>query len=248
MNRRKSPIDDNWVEPHMCSVELRLEILGQLPFFSDLGLPEVQTINRSFVERGFAPHETIYFAGDPATRLYAVADGNVKLMHHTLKGHDVMLNILEPGEFFGSLASSGEETYAETAQAQTPVCTLSIGSQDFRKILRQHPPVSIKMMDIMGGRLRAAHEMMRQLSVYSTDQRIAFVLLKLGDKLGEQKDVGLLIQLPLSRGDLAQLSGTTTETASRVMSQFQKEGLIHTGRQWVAITNRAKLADLAEGM
>jgi len=232
----------------MCSVELRLEILGQLPFFSDLEPSEIQTINRSFVERGYTPDESIYFVGEPATRLHAVADGNVKLIHHTLKGQDVMLDILKPGEFFGSLASTGEDTYAETAQAQTPVCTLSVGSEDFRQILRQHPSVSLKVMDIMDGRLRSAHEMMRQLSVYSTDQRIAFVLLKLGDKLGEQKDVGLLIQLPLSRGDLAQLSGTTTETASRVMSQFQKEGLIQAGRQWVAITNRARLADLAEGM
>ena len=78
------------------------------------------------------------------------------------------------------------------------------------------------------------------------EQRLAHVLLKLVEKIGEQDDVGLLIQMPLGRSDLAELTGTTTETASRVMSQFQKEGLIQTGRRWVAITNINELTSIPE--
>jgi CRP-like cAMP-binding protein len=88
--------------------------------------------------------------------------------------------------------------------------------------------------------------MVRLLSVSSVEGRLAHVLLSLGDKLGEQDKVGLLIQLPLGRADLAELIGTTTETVSRMMSQFQKDGLIQTGRRWVAIVDKTSLAELRD--
>jgi CRP-like cAMP-binding protein len=246
MNRRKTPLDQEHIEPHMCDLDLRLYILGHLPFYKGLPASTIRDINELFTERGYAAGEIIYLEKSPASRLYVVADGNVKLMRHTLSGKDVMLDILNQGEFFGSMTHTEDDTYSETAHAHSPVCTLSIEGDDFRQILSSHPPVAMKVMDIMAQRLREAHEMVRLLSVSSVEQRLAQVLLKLGDKLGESVDVGLLIQLPLGRADLAELTGTTTETASRVMSQLQKEGLIQTGRRWVAILDKPGLAALSE--
>lgn len=246
MSRRKTPLEHEHIEPHMCNLDLRLYILGRLPFYSGLPDSTIRDIDAFFTERGYAEGEIIYFEENPASRLYVVADGNVKLMRHAISGKDVMLDILKQGEFFGSLTHVEDDTYSETAHAHTPVCTLSIEGDDFRQILRRHPPVAMKVLDIMAQRLREAHEMVHLLSVSSVEQRLAHVLLKLGAKLGEPNEVGLLIPLPLGRGDLAELTGTTTETASRVMSQFQKEGLIQTGRRWVAITDRPGLAALTE--
>jgi CRP-like cAMP-binding protein len=223
-----------------------LYILGRLPFFRGLPASTTHDINALFIERGYVAGEIIYFEKSPASRLYVVADGNVKLMRHTLSGKDVMLDILKPGEFFGSLTHAEDDTYSETAHSHTPVCTLSIEGSDFRQILSLHPPVAMKVMDIMARRLREAQDMMRLLSVSSVEQRLAHVLLKLGDKLGVPDQVGMLIQMPLGRGDLADLTGTTTETASRVMSQLQKDGLIQTGRRWVAITNKSRLSAVSE--
>jgi CRP-like cAMP-binding protein len=230
----------------MCDLDLRLYILGRLPFFSGLSKKEIRDINGLFIERGYTPDQNIYFEGSSANRLYAVADGNVKLMRHTLSGKDVLLDILKPGEFFGSLSHQDEDTYSETAQAHTPVCTLSIEGDDFRRLVSEHPSVALTVLDIMARRLRGAQEMVRLLSVASVEQRLAHVLLKLGEKLGEPDQVGLLIQMPLGRSDLAELTGTTAETASRVMSQFQKEGMIQTGRQWVAITDKPRLIAFTE--
>lgn len=246
MSRRKTPLDQEHLEPHMCDLDLRLYILSQLPFFNGLSSSMIREINTLFVERGFDGGEIIYLEGSPASRLYVVADGNVKLMRHTLSGKDVMLDILKQGEFFGGLSTAEDDAYSETAHAHTPVCTLSIGGEDFRQILRRHPPVAMKVIDIMAQRVREAHEMVRLLSVSSVEGRLAHVLLSLGDKLGEQDKVGLLIQLPLGRADLAELIGTTTETVSRMMSQFQKDGLIQTGRRWVAIVDKTSLAELRD--
>ena len=239
--RRKSPIKIEETQPQMCSVDLRLEILDQVPFFSQLTGNQIEEINRSFHEYGYQAGETIYFAGDPAARLYVVAAGKVKLMRHTSRGKDVLLDILTPGEFFGSLSYPRDERYPDTAQAQTSVCVLAIDAENFHQILKTHTEVTLQVLNVMAERLREAYEMVRQLSAHSVERRIAYTLLKLAEKLGEESDVGLLIQAPLSRDDLAEMTGTSTETASRIVSQFQKDGLVETGRQWVSIADRAGL-------
>lgn len=245
--RRKSPVQPEPIEPETCSLDVRLDILRRLPFFAGLSMDELQQVNRHFHERGHEPGETIYYAGDPASQLYVLAAGSAKLIRHTLAGQDVLLDILATGEFFGSLSMLGDETYVDTAQAQTVTCTLSISGEDFRKLLEAYPQMALTVLDITAARLREAQETIQQLSTASAEQRIASVLLKLGEKLGQPHETGLLIQIPLSREDLAAMTGSTPETVSRIMAQLQKQGLVETGRQWVAIASPEKLAAIANG-
>ena len=157
-----------------------------------------------------------------------------------------MLDMLTPGEFFGSLSTLGDDVYPDTAQAHTQTCVLSIHADDFRRILEKYPAVALKVVDIVADRLRAAHERVRQISTFSAEGRIASLLLVLSKKFGKPGDLGLLIQSPLTREDLAAMAGITTETASRVMSQFLKDSLIRTGRKWVAILDQDALERIAE--
>jgi CRP-like cAMP-binding protein len=244
--RRKSPVDIESIEPSSCSVDLRLSILQKVPFFAGLPPADIQTINEHFHEYGYQSGETIYYSGDTAANLYIVAAGKVKLMRHTLSGQDVLLSILTPGEFFGSLATLSNEVFPDTAQAQTTTCILAITAEGFRALLQQYAAVAVAVLDITTSRLQEAQETVRQLSAHPVEQRLAVTLLKLVDKLGELDEVGLLIQMPLSRGDLAQMTGSSTETISRIMSQFQKEGMIRSGRQWVAVTDKLRLEQVAQ--
>ncbi len=240
--RRSTPLKPEDIEPHLCTIHSRLDILSQVPFFADLSSEAVAEVNQLFHDYGYEPGQPIYYAGDPAIRLYVVAVGKVKLLQHTLGGQDVLLDILTPGEFFGSLSVLGNETYPDTALAQTMACILAIAADDFQAILWRYPSVTVAALETVARRLKAAHEMIRQLSAHSVEHRIAAALLKLAEKLGEPRPEGLLIQMPLSRQELAEMTGTTVETASRVMSQFQKDGLIRTGRQWVALADKLWLA------
>lgn len=242
--KRKTPLEIEEITEEMCSNDARLRALQGVSFFKGLKPTELQEINRRFKEQGFEPDQPIYFEGDPAEYLYVVAAGKVKLMRHTRGGKDVLLDLLEPGEYFGGLSPLAEETYAETAQAHTSICTLRIGKDVFRSILTERPGIALRVLEITAARLREAHEKVRQLSSFSVEHRIAFTLLKLAEKFGERQKVGLLIQSPLSRDDLAEMTGTTTESASRAISQFQKAGWIDTGRQWVAITDPEGLASI----
>jgi CRP/FNR family transcriptional regulator, nitrogen oxide reductase regulator len=243
---RHTPLKSEAIQPHMCSTELRLQLLGQVSFFAGLSGAELAEVNQYFRETGFQPQATIYFAGDPATRLYVVAIGKVKLLRHSLSGQDVLLDILTPGELFGSLAALGNPEYPDTAQAQTACCTLVIDAGDFQRILRRFPAVALQVLEMTAARLQEAHTTIRQLSAQPAEQRIAAVMLKLAEKAGEPGPEGLLIQMPLSRQDIAELTGTTTETASRILSQFRKAGLIGSGRQWIALKDPDGLAAIAQ--
>ncbi len=243
--RRRTPLETETIEPHMCSVDLRLQILSRVPFFAGLDSDALAAVNRLFRERGHEAGATIFCAGDKATHLYVVADGKVKIMRHTLSGQDVLLDILVRGEFFGSLSALGDERYPDTAQAQTMSCVLEITAKDFQTVLQRYPSAALSALNIVAARLKAAHETIRQLSAHPVESRLASTLLKLADKVGERRGGEVLIQMPLSRQDLAAMTGATTETVSRAMSQFRKDGLIHTGRQWVSIADSDALSAIA---
>jgi CRP-like cAMP-binding protein len=244
--RKKSPLRLAPITPEACGVDLRLDILSRLPFFDGLSSVALEEINRLFRDHGYLAGEAIYYAGDPADALYVVAAGRVKLARHTLGGQDVLLDVLGPADFFGHLTPATGEGYPDTATALTAACVLRVGGDDFRSVLARFPSVALSLLDITARRLLESQELIRQLSADSAEQRVAHALLRLSEKLGEPSEVGTLIQMPLSREDLADMTGTTTETASRVMSHFQKQQLIQSGRQWVAITNADGLRALTE--
>lgn len=243
---RNTPLDHDHIPAHMCSIDLRVYILSHLPFFKGLTTQQIQEINPLFVERGYESGEMIHAEGDPANRLYVVADGIVKLTQIAQNGKEVLLDLLKSGEFFGSLTHNPQDRYAHSAYAQTPVCTLSLEGSQFRQILKNHPQSMLLVMDIMAEKLQHSQAMLRLVSAASVEQRIAYILLKLADKLGEKNALGLLIQMPLSREDIASLTALTTETVSRAMSKLQKNGVIKTGRQWVVILQPEKLQQLAQ--
>lgn len=245
-DRRTTPLEPDSIEPQMCTIDLRLQILHSLPFFTALSHDDITVINPLFRENGYEAGAPIYYAGDAADQLYVVAAGKVKLIRHTLSGQERVLDLLLPGDFFGSLPLMGEAQHSDTAQAHTFCCVLTISTRDFQTILERYPPVSLALLEIVAGRLRAAHEMLHQASAAPVESRVAALLLSLAERTGEERAEGWLIQMPLGRQDVADMLGITVETASRTLSQFRKDSLIRSGRRWIAIADRARLAERAE--
>ena len=246
MPRPKSPVRQEWADPGHCSLEFRLKLIGRLPFFRHLPRPAIVEINRLFEDRDFAVDQAIYFEGDPGKNLYIVASGKVKLMRLGGSGREVLLDILQGGEYFGHLAMISQQGYADSAMAQTDCCILHISSENFEKVLHRYPEVTMKVLKAVGQRLSESQEIIKQLSVYTVEQRIAGALLRVAKKLGEQKQMGMLIQIPFSRQDLAAMTGTTVESVSRVMSRFSAEGLISTGRKWVVLRDLERLQQIVD--
>lgn len=245
--RRHAPIDRERVPASACTPEHRRKILRNVPFFRDLSDDAVAAINERFRAFAYEADEAIYDADEPAGELFVVADGNVRLVRYAQDGQKVVLDVLAPGEPFGGLALLGNTVYADTAEAQTDCCVLAIGATDFRDALRQHPNVALRVLDDTAERLRSAHATIEGLSAHSVQERVAALLLQLGEKLGESSPEGLLIQMPLSRRDIAAMTGTAPETASRILSEFRSTDLIDSGRQWIALRDLDRLTAIAEG-
>jgi CRP/FNR family transcriptional regulator, nitrogen oxide reductase regulator len=247
MPRRKgSPLKQENVQPEQCSINRRMDILGRSTFFAGMRDDDIRYVNTFFHEVGYESGEAIYYAGEEANSLYVVAAGKVKLTRHNLSGQDVLLEMLAPGDFFGTLSLLADACYPDTAQAQTQLCVLRIDVRDFQSILLRYPTVAVVVLQEMALRLHVAQETIRQLSTFPVERRIASILLALGKKLGEESEQGLLLQIPFSRQELADMAGATVETTSRVISKWEQGGLVHSGREWIAIVNVTGLAALAE--
>lgn len=248
--RRHTPLAVETVHRAHCTVHERLRVLGGLPFFRSLDEAALAQANQAFHSEDYAPGAVVCDEGEPVRGLHVVAVGKVKLVRHTAGGQDVLLEILGPGGFFGGLSGTPGERYTEGAEAITAACVLAVAPAAFREVLRAHPATALAVLDVLGERLRAANETIRQLSAHPVEQRLASVLLKLAHSVGEAQPAarggGVLIQVPLARKDLADMTGTTPETASRILSQFQAQGWIRGGRRWVAVQDASALERLAE--
>jgi CRP-like cAMP-binding protein len=221
-------------------------VLAHSRFFAGLPADQIAEIDRRMQVRGYTADEAIYQVGQPASTLFVLATGRVKLVRPALDGQDVLVDVVTPGGLFGTLSSLGEPSYPDTAQALTVSCALGISAEQFREVLRAHPGVALAVLDDLAGRLEQAHQSLRHRSGGSVEQRVAATLLALADKVGQPRDGATLLQLPLTRSDLAAMTGTTTESASRVISTLRREGILTTGRRWTAIIDRDRLAALAQ--
>jgi len=225
-----------------------MQVLGRVPFFAGLSPQQLDGIDRRMVSLSWAAGDPLFAAGESADHLYLLAAGQVKLSQPTPNGQDVVVDLLTPGDLFGALRVLGQPVYPETAWALTTICVLRIDPQCFGEILAEYPQVVLRVLDDVAGRLAQARSDVGQLRTSTVAQRVATTLLRLADKLGQERsgNRGTLLQLPLSRADLAGMVGSTEESVSRVMSRLRKEGIIDSGRRWTAVLDRERLAATAD--
>lgn len=246
MERRTTPLAHNCEAPHACPRPLRLQVLSHARYFAGLSAADIEVIDRDLQVRGHVEGETIYRAGEPAEHLFILATGRVKLLRSSLNWDEVLVDVVRSGDMFGSVAALGQSAYPDTAVALTVGCALRISATGFREHLRRYPQVALAVLDDVAAQLEQAHQTVRRLSGGTVEQRVAATLLTLADKLGEPRGDAVLLQLPLTREDLAAMTGTTTESVSRTLSKLRRKGLIDTGRRWTAVTDPAGLAAVAE--
>ena len=246
-DRRTTPLAHTCDAPHHCPLPLRVDVLAHAPYFRHLDRTAVEAIERRMHVQAYAEGEVVHRTGTPADGMFILATGTVKVLRPSLGGADVLVDVITPGTLFGSVAALGHATHPDTAQALTVSCALRIGAEDFRAVLEEHPRVALVVLGDLAGRLEQAQQTVRRLSGGTVEQRVASTLLALADKVGEPRGDALLLQLPLTRGDLAAMTGTTTESVSRTLSRLRRRGIVETGRRWTAVADREALAALAAG-
>lgn len=225
----------------------RLEVLKKSKFFASLSEVSRKEIGRLFGEEKYDRDDYVFFEGDRPEWLYIVKEGKVKLVKHSDTGKDVILQVYTPGEMFGETYLFDNKPYPVSAQAMEPTVILKLGRQDFMKFFGHHPFIATEMIMQLGRQLQEAHATIKSLAVDRVEQRIATILLKLADKLGIAEEEGILLNISLTRQDLADMAGTTVETTIRVMSRFNKSKIIKSFQGKILILKPEILKRISAG-
>ena len=223
--------------------------LRQVGVFNNASNDDIRTIAQLGIPRSIEQGSYFFFEGDPANYLYVLLSGRAKLCQVTPDGQQVNLRTLSPNQLFGAVgAIDAQAAYPACAQALEDSTALAIESAAFRRLLEQRPHLSFGMMRLMTGYIREMQSRFSEMATARVEQRIARTLLRLAGQLGRMVDQGLLVELPFSRQELAEMNGTTLYTVSRTLSAWEKTGMVTTGRGRVVITNPHALVRLAEGL
>jgi CRP/FNR family transcriptional regulator len=225
----------------------RLQILKKTIFFSSVSEATQREISRLFVDEKYQRDDYIFFEGDAPEWLYIVKEGKVKLVKHSDSGKDVILQIFAPGDMFGEFALFDRKPYPTSAQAMEPATVLKLSRKEFLLFFGRHPFVATEMIMELGRQLQEAHVTIKSLAVDRVEQRIANILLKLAGKLGSPEGAGIVLNLALTRQDLADMAGTTVETTIRVMSRFTKTKIIKPANGKILILAPQALRRISEG-
>ncbi len=212
------------------------EFLSKINLFEGLKPKELEEIAKFFHERKYKKNEYIFFEGDDEPGIYILVDGIVKLTKETADGKTVILRLVTPGEVFGWLVvgdSKPESTY--TAQALIDSTVLHIPNADFLRLLVTYPAIAVRITCDASKRVLEAYDRLKSLAAEKVEGRIASLLLELAKKIGKEENGKIVINAPITRQDIAEMTGTTVETAIRIISKWKKEGRLNTQRGRIEI-------------
>jgi CRP-like cAMP-binding protein len=224
----------------------RRDILQAMPFFAGLSERDWEKVIDLFSERQYQKDDYIFLEGEAPEALYIIRTGKVKVLRHSTDGKDVVLRVGGVGHLLGTVAVFDGGGYPGTAQVIEECTALVIARNDCLTLVNRYPVFALAVISDLGSRLRSSAEQIRSLAVERVEQRIARVLLKLAESAGSDSPEGRVIEMPLTRQDVADMTGTTVETAIRVMSKFRRLELIKTRRGKVVLVELAALQEIAE--
>jgi CRP-like cAMP-binding protein len=220
--------------------------LAQIALFRRVAVPDRERLLAVATLRMYDRGEHVFREGDPSDFFVVIVTGRVKVYKQTPAGNDLILEIFGAGGPLGAVAAYESRPYPASAEALEPTTCLLIPRPQFFALLEQHPSLVRGLLSSLSHRLVELTTRLTELTGGRIETRFARLFLKLGDQLGRQERGGLFVPLPLSRQELADLTGTTIETCIRIMSRWGKEDVLRTEKDGFVLIDRPSLKALAE--
>jgi CRP-like cAMP-binding protein len=223
----------------------RPEPLAEMELFLDLPRSALtEAMARARIRR--LPKDTVVFAqGQKAEHCHALLDGRVRIVQSDEDGAQLVVRFIGPGEMFGTMGLFTDRTYPAEAVAVLDSAEISWTEAALLELIERHPRIALNLVRIVGVRLREAQERLREVSTQRAERRIANILMRLAKTKGHVQDVGATIDFPLTRKDIAEMCGTTLHTVSRILSAWEKAGLVVSTRQRVTIRRMPEITKIA---
>jgi CRP/FNR family transcriptional regulator len=217
------------------------DLLKRMPFFRRLTPVLRARVAEVARLRSYSGHEVIFAEGDPSDAFMVIVDGRVKVFKSTPAGREIILEIFGAGDPLGAVAVYEGAPFMASAQTLEPTRILRIEQSAFFGLLDDDPQFVRGLLSGLTLRLAELTRRLADLSGARVELRFARLFLKLCDQIGRKERGGIFVPMPLSRQELADLTGTTIETAIRIMSRWQKEDLVHTEKDGFVVIDRHAL-------
>ncbi|MCF3641711.1 Crp/Fnr family transcriptional regulator [Rhizobium sp. TRM95111] len=197
--------------------------------------------------RRVAQGDVVFAQGEQAVCFYLLLHGRLKVMQVTEDGQQIIVRVVHPGDLFGFAKALQRPDYPGTARAATDSVIISWPTDLWNHFVEQNPRLAVSAMQTIGQRLEEAHTRIREMSTQEVERRVAHAVLRLSRQAGRQEEHGIRIDFPITRQDIAEMTGTTLHTVSRILSAWEERGLVAGGRQKLTVVDVPGLRLLAEG-
>lgn len=222
-------------------------LVANLPMFAGLSAGEQDELLREARSIRYPKDTAVFDQGEQASRFFLLLHGHLRVEKTTFQGQQSVVRYVSAGELFGVAQAMNLAHYPATAVAAVDSIALAWPSSSWRHLIVKYPSLAASALQTVGSRLQDTQARVMEISNEQVEQRVAHALLRLAKQAGRKVDTGTEIDFPISRQDIAEMTGTTLHTVSRVLSAWESEGLVEGGRQRIILRDAHRLHALAEG-
>jgi CRP-like cAMP-binding protein len=219
----------------MAGMEEIVRLLEKVPVFAELAPDDLRRVADVAVPRRFAGQQVIFREGDSSDTCYVVRRGHARAVRENVDGRTITLAHFGPGDIFGELAMFDDERRSATVDTLDAVDAVGIAGSDMRRLLREHPDIAAKLVIALGRRLREANERLARQSFQTVQSRVAVVLLQLVEQAQAEGAGERDVLVTITQADIAQLAGSSRESASRFLAVLERAGIITQGRGRITV-------------
>ncbi|WP_108398583.1 Crp/Fnr family transcriptional regulator [Devosia submarina] len=214
--------------------------------FEQLSDDELSRLLASATLRRVPVGKAVFEQGQPSTHFFLLLHGRLKVTQVTPDGQQIIVRVVHPGDIFGFAKALQRDDYPGTPLAAAESLVVCWPTEVWGTLIEQIPSLAINAMQTIGQRLQEAHTRLREMATEEVERRLAHAVLRLIERAGRQESTGVRIDFPISRQDLAEMTGTTLHTVSRILSAWEALGLVTGGRQKLLVRDAEGLRALAE--
>jgi CRP/FNR family cyclic AMP-dependent transcriptional regulator len=219
-----------------------VELLGRVPAFSTLEPADLERIAQVAVPRQFEAGQAVFREGDESDTCYVLREGRARAIRSHADGRTITLATFGPGDIFGELAMFADERRSATVQAIDTISVVGVLGPDMRRLMGEHPEIATRLVIALGRRLREMNERLSRQSFQTVQSRVAVVLSQLVEQEIAEGKPAADVLVTATQADLAQLAGSSRESASRFLAVLERAGVISQGRGRLVVHDPEALA------
>ena len=232
----------------MPTAPLDRTLIRDLPLFERMDDAGLDAVLSQAASQRYGAGATVFEQGDTADKFFVLLSGRLRVTQVTPQGHQVVVRMVAPGDLFGIAKVLQRVDYPGTATAVLESVALAWPMSVWSDVVDGYPAFAANAMQVMGKRLQEAQSRIREFSTEAVERRVGHAVLRLARQSGYPEGNGVRIDFPVSKQDIAEMTGTTLHTVSRILNAWEQAGLVSTGRQKLLVRDPHHLLLIADGI